>query len=105
MVDRDRLEICCTFRGTGGSNPSLSAIRIDCPDSCKQAGPIVTSVIIFGCFFAYNSVRNFWTWVRGFILKNKILKAVRNGSLFCKKQSLNFLTHFAANLKEIIVFQ
>lgn len=25
MVDRGRLEICCTLRGTGGSNPSLSA--------------------------------------------------------------------------------
>ena len=25
VVDRGRLEICCTLRGTGGSNPSLSA--------------------------------------------------------------------------------
>ena len=27
MVERGRLEICCTFRGTEGSNPSLSAIQ------------------------------------------------------------------------------
>ena len=27
VVDRGRLEICCTLRGTGGSNPSLSAKR------------------------------------------------------------------------------
>lgn len=26
VVDRGRLEICCTLRGTGGSNPSLSAV-------------------------------------------------------------------------------
>lgn len=26
VVERGRLEICCTFRGTEGSNPSLSAI-------------------------------------------------------------------------------
>ena len=25
VVERGRLEICCTLRGTGGSNPSLSA--------------------------------------------------------------------------------
>ena len=28
MVERGRLEICCTFRGTEGSNPSLSAKRV-----------------------------------------------------------------------------
>jgi hypothetical protein len=28
VVERGRLEICCTFRGTEGSNPSLSAIRL-----------------------------------------------------------------------------
>ena len=27
MVERGRLEICCALRGTGGSNPSLSAIQ------------------------------------------------------------------------------
>ena len=27
VVDRGRLEICCTLRGTGGSNPSLSAFK------------------------------------------------------------------------------
>src|SRR5438034_11732631 len=27
VVERGRLEICCALRGTGGSNPSLSAIQ------------------------------------------------------------------------------